>query len=73
MTASIGRIQFLAECVGLDLNKCSTRSEMKRLVFAHYDKKHRKAYADGQLNMSWVTTADRQLLDALEINSFRKL
>lgn len=73
MTASLETVHELADKVGLDLRECSTRSEMKRVTFAHYDRKHRKAYNEGQLNMSWVTPDDTALLDALEINSFRKL
>lgn len=73
MTASLETVISLADKVGMNLRDAVTRSEMKRMVFAHYDRKHRKAYTEGKLNMSWVTPDDTALLDALEINSFRKL
>ena len=72
MTASIGTVLELATKVGLDLHGCVTRSEMKRRVLAHYDVIHRKSFDEGFRDLIWVTQADTDLLDALEINSFRK-
>jgi len=72
MTVSVEKIVELASKAGLDLTGRLTRSEMKRVVLHHYDEKHRKAYAEGLRDLVWVTQADTDLLDALEVNSFKK-
>jgi hypothetical protein len=71
MTVSIEKVLELASKVGLDLTGCMTRSEMKRVVLYFYDKKHRSEYAAGRRMM--ITRADYNLLEALDISSFRSL
>lgn len=72
MTASLETVHSLADKVGMNLHGAVTRSEMKRVAFAHFDAKHRTAYAAGDRNLVWMTADDRALLDALEINSFKR-
>jgi|LakMenE18May11ns_1017448.scaffolds.fasta_scaffold9940596_2 hypothetical protein len=62
----------LAAKVGVDLTGKLTRSEMRRVIWDHYDEKHREAYAAGLRDLIWITQADIDLLDSLEISSFRK-
>lgn len=71
MTVSIEKVLELAGKVGLDLTGCVTRSEMKRVVLHFYDKKDRSEYNAGRRMM--ITRADFNLLEALEISSFRSL
>jgi hypothetical protein len=71
MTASIETVRTLVENAGINLYGAVTLSEMKRVVLHHYDVRHRAEYAAGRRLM--ITRADYNLLEALEISSFRSL
>jgi hypothetical protein len=71
MTASIETVRVLVENAGINLHGAVTRSEMRRVVLHHYDVRHRAEYAAGRRMM--ITRDDYNLLEALNISSFRSL